>query len=399
MFADRYIQNNVVYPPFIEEKSSALLSMVVVIPCLKEPAIIQTLESLWACDAPEAYCEVIVTVNNSEDSSQEVKDFNLSTYEQLKQWKVNDRERLVLLPIYASSVNSKSAGAGMARKIGMDEAIRRFNALNKPDGVIVSLDADCLVSANYLREIEKQFTTFRSCIGATINFSHRIEETDDKKQQEGIRLYENYLRYYKHALAFTGYPHAIDTIGSAFAVRAEAYVRQGGMNRRQAGEDFYFLHKLTRLGRLAEITSACVYPSARVSDRVPFGTGAAMNKWMNHHEDLNLTYCFKAFKDLKQLFDLTGQLYKITKAPYAELLNTLPPALQVYLEETSFEEKLTEVKRNSSTLESFNKRFFQAFDAFQVMKFLNFAHEKYYSRQPLPEAIEQLNQALVDQSK
>jgi hypothetical protein len=387
MFADQYIQNNVVYPPFITEGSDPRLSMVVMIPCLKEPAIVQTLESLWACEEVDAYCEVIVAVNDSEDSSQRVKDFNLHTYEQLKRWKVNDRERLVLHPLYARSVNAKFAGAGMARKIGMDEAIRRFNAINRPDGVIVSLDADCLVSANYMREIEKLFTSVKSCIGATINFSHRMEEMEDKKQQEGIRLYENYLRYYKDALAYTGYPHAIDTIGSAFAVRAEAYVRQGGMNRRQAGEDFYFLHKLTRLGRLAEITNACVYPSARVSDRVPFGTGAAMGKWMNQTDDLNLTYCFEAFKDLKQLFDQTAQFYKTGKQQYDEILNTLPLAIKSYLEGISFEEKLTEVNRNSSSLETFKKRFFQTFDAFQVMKFLNYAHEHFYSRQPLLEAI------------
>ena len=45
---------------------------------------------------------------------------------------------------------------------------------------------------------------------------------------------------------FVGYPDSIYTIGSAFAVRAEAYMKQGGMNRRQAGEDFYFLYKLTK---------------------------------------------------------------------------------------------------------------------------------------------------------
>lgn len=393
MFADRYIQNNVVYPPFITEKSSPLLSVVVVIPCLNEPAIVQTLESLWACETVDSFCEVIVAVNDSEESTQQVKDFNLSTYEQLKKWKVNDRETMVLHPIYAPSVKAKFAGAGMARKIVMDEAIRRFNAIDRPDGIIVSLDADCLVSANYLREIVKQFTAFKSCIGATINFRHRIEELDNKKQQEGIRLYEDYLLYYKQAMAYTGYPNAIDTIGSAFAVRAEAYVRQGGMNRRQAGEDFYFLHKLTRLGRLAEITNAWVYPSARVSDRVPFGTGAAMTKWMDQTGDLNLTYRFDAFRELKQLFELTGRLFKTTKEQYTEIINSLPPAIQKYLEEISFEEKLIEVNRNSSSMETFSKRFFQSFDAFQVMKFLNYAHEKYYSRQPLHEAIASLKKA------
>ena len=392
MFADRYIQNNMVYPPFIPEKAIPLLSMVVVIPCLNEPEIIRTLESVWACQPVDSYCEVIVTVNDSQISSQDVKDFNHDTYLQLLEWKkANDRHKLVLRPIYAPSVQAKFAGAGMARKIGMDEAVRRLNQVNRPEGIIISLDSDCLVSSNYLKRIEAAFSETKSCFAATINFRHRFEEIMDPRQEMGMRLYEDYLHYYKQALEYAGFPHSIYTIGSAFAVRAEAYVKQGGMNRRQAGEDFYFLHKLTKLGQLVEINDAFVYPSGRVSDRVPFGTGAAMTKWMNDADDLNLTYCFDAFLDLKQLFDRAGEFYKINSTLYAEIISTLPPTVQQYLIVVSFDEKLAEINRNSSSPESFRKRFFQAFDAFQVLKFLNQVHEYQYSTQNLHDAIAQLN--------
>ena len=392
MFADRYIQNNMVYPPFIPEKAIPLLSMVVVIPCLNEPEIIRTLESVWACQPVDSYCEVIVTVNDSQISSQDVKDFNHDTYLQLLEWKkANDRHKLVLRPIYAPSVQAKFAGAGMARKIGMDEAVRRLNQVNRPEGIIISLDSDCLVSNNYLKRIEAAFSETKSCFAATINFRHRFEEIMDPRQEMGMRLYEDYLHYYKQALEYAGFPHSIYTIGSAFAVRAEAYMKQGGMNRRQAGEDFYFLHKLTKLGQLVEINDAFVYPSGRVSDRVPFGTGAAMTKWMNDADDLNLTYCFDAFLDLKQLFDRAGEFYKINSTLYAEIISTLPPTVQQYLIVVSFDEKLAEINRNSSSPESFRKRFFQAFDAFQVLKFLNHVHVYQYSTQNLHDAIAQLN--------
>ena len=49
-------------------------------------------------------------------------------------------------------------------------------------------------------------------------------------------------------MKFAGYPWAMYTVGSAFAVTAEAYVKRGGMNRRQAGEDFYFLQNLAHIG-------------------------------------------------------------------------------------------------------------------------------------------------------
>ena len=274
----------------------------------------------------------------------------------------------------------------------MDEAIRRFNAINKSNGIIVSLDSDCLVSPNYLQQIESCFAEDKSCFAATLNFKHRVEEMNDAKQKRGIQLYENYIHYYKNALDFAGFPDSIYTIGSAFAVRAEAYAKQGGMNRRQAGEDFYFLNKLTKLGQITELNEAFVYPSARVSDRVPFGTGAAMTKWMNEAEDLSLTYNFAAFLDLKQLFDQVDSLFRLSEANYSEFKSYLPDSIQEYLQSLEFHVKLAEINQNSSTLISFRKRFFQFFDAFIILRFLNLAHQKYYPRQNLEEAITQLKE-------
>jgi len=393
MFADRYIQKNVIYPAFIEAEALPSLSMIVVIPCLNEPDIIRTLESLWACDPVKSFCEVIVAVNDSENNSPEVKNFNRETFENLLAWKKkNDRPNLVLHPIYAKSVNAKHAGAGMARKIGMDEAIRRFNAVNRPKGVIVSLDADCLVSPNYIRKIGAVFTENKSCFAVTINFKHRIEEMDDPKQRLGIQLYEDYLHYYKQASEFAGFPNSIYTIGSAFAVRAEAYVNQGGMNRRQAGEDFYFLQKLTKLGTITKIKDVFVYPSARISDRVPFGTGAAITKWMNGSEDLAMTYNFAAFLDLKELVERVDLLFRISPENVNKFISSLPKSIQEYLQTLGFIEKLAEINQNSSSLISFRKRFFQFFDAFIILRFLNSTHQKHYSRQDLSEAIRQLKE-------
>lgn len=391
MFAERYIQNNVVYPPFIQESISPEVYLIVVIPCLNEPEILRTLESLWDCSPPRSACEVIVTVNDSEAATAEIKAFNHKTFQELKEWKVkNDHSGMILHPIYASEVPDRFAGAGMARKIGMDEAVRRFDELNRPDGVIVGLDADCLVSENYLTTLEACFSGDRNCFGATINFRHRFEEMPDEHQKLGIRLYEDYLHYYKKSLDFAGFPNSIYTIGSAFAVRAGAYVKQGGMNRRKAGEDFYFLHKLTKLGQIKEISDAFVFPSCRVSNRVPFGTGASMTKWMNGTEDLTLTYNFAAFAALKQLFDLAGEFYRINAETYQSIYIALPEVIRDYLETINFAVKVNEINQNSSSPEGFRKRFFQFFDAFIILRFLNFSHHSHFAKQKLSEAIRQL---------
>lgn len=386
MFAEGYIRKNIVYPRLIESAADPELDVIIIIPCLNEPEIVETLESLWHAVPVRSICEVIVLVNDSEISSPEVKLFNQEAVQQLTVWKkANDRKEMRVYPVYVPSVQAKFAGAGMARKIVMDEAVRRFNSVNNPNGIIVSLDADCLVSANYLQEIEVAFSD-KKCFAANLNFRHRIDSVDDSRQQTGIRLYENYLHYYKKSLDFIRFPNSIYTIGSAFAVRVDAYVKQGGMNRRQAGEDFYFLNKLTHLGTITEISKAFVFPSARVSDRVPFGTGAAMTKWMNYTDDLALTYNFQAFLDLKELFDRVNLFYRKSPHELLPVLDSLPETIRLYLQSLKFQEKCLEINRNSSSPEAFRKRFFQFFDAFVILRFLNFVHQDRYNRQSLAEA-------------
>src|SRR6202008_222876 len=56
--------------------------------------------------------------------------------------------------IQVENLPDKDSGVGLARKIGMDEAVRGFYEINF-DGMIVCLDADCTVSKNYLIELEK----------------------------------------------------------------------------------------------------------------------------------------------------------------------------------------------------------------------------------------------------
>ncbi len=86
------------------------------------------------------------------------------------------------------------------------------------------------------------------------------------------------------------------------AVRAKTYAKVGGMNRRKAGEDFYFMHKIMPQGEFSEINQTCVFPSCRVSDRVPFGTGRAQTEWLREGKVELETYSPKVFEDLKMLF-------------------------------------------------------------------------------------------------
>lgn len=382
MFADRYLEKNRI-SALITENPEADLGISVVIPCFREPGVLQTLRSLLACSLPGCKVEVIVLINHSEAALEETKNQNRTTRKEIDGWILaNQREGIHFYAAGPLELKKKWAGAGLARKSGMDEAIRRFNVLKRPDGVIVSLDADTLVEENYLVEIENHFRHNPEQVGATIAFAHQTEGLEGK-HLEGIQLYEEYMNYYKTALDYTGYPWPMFTVGSAFAVKAEAYVKRGGMNRRQAGEDFYFLQNLAHFGHVGQITGTAVHPSARISDRVPFGTGPVLQKWMKGEEDLTQTYNFQAFADLKQFFRLQNKLFKISENEFQHLMDNLPSSVKAFLNEGNFWLEIQDLNVNCSTLSAFQKRFFQKFNAFKILKFLNFSHGKYYPKADL----------------
>jgi glycosyltransferase involved in cell wall biosynthesis len=394
MFANNYLKKNAV-PVLIPEVPDLNLRISVVIPCYREPEILQTLKSLFLCHLPDSGVEIIVLINHSEIAPEAVKFQNRQTKGAVEQWILNNKkEGFKFFVVGPVELRKKWAGAGLARKSGMDEAVRRFNLLDKPEGIIVSLDADTLVEENYLIEIEKFFMQNSDHVGATISFSHQTEGLEEK-HLEGIRLYEKYMDYYKNALDFTGYPYPMFTVGSAFAVKAEAYVKRGGMNRRQAGEDFYFLQNLVQLGPVGEITKTTVHPSARLSDRVPFGTGPVLQKWMKGKDDLTQTYNVQAFVDLKQFFDFKNLLFRISEEEYEELLLKLPASVRLFLNEDNFWMEISDLNKNCSTLSAFQKRFFQKFNAFKILKYLNYSHNEFYQKANLAEQISLLNKSRI----
>src|SRR5204862_3217619 len=130
-----------------------------------------------------------------------------------------------------------------------------------------------------------------------------------------------HLRYYIQALRYAGFPHAHHTIGSCMAVRAGEYRQQGGMNKRKAGEDFYFLHKIIPLGGFGDLTGTTVYPSPRPSDRVPFGTGKAVRENLPGRQIK--TYPLDAFLDLKQMIARVPKMYRCGKERRREDLAAL----------------------------------------------------------------------------
>ncbi len=348
--------------------------MVVVIPCYNEPDIEETLESLRDCHRPEVNVLVAIVINSSVLTDDAVVLQNRKTYNELKRFsqKYDDRG-LSFFTVLFEQLPRKHAGVGLARKIGMDMAVAHFIRNGTRDGVIVSLDADCLVSKNYLTDIFTAFQRDPRLYSTIHQFRHRVER-DDPILKRGIQQYEAYLRYFREMLKFTGFPYYYHTIGSAFAVLADAYVKVGGMGRQQGGEDFYFLQKLFEAGKTMELDNVVVYPLARYSDRVPFGTGPALEKIMQGADQRMEVYSKCSFLELKRLFDLVDDFYELEIDEIEAVINTLHPSLSSYLDEIAFREMIRDCKGNSARLVTFRKRFFHHFNAFRIIKYLNFVH-------------------------
>jgi cellulose synthase/poly-beta-1,6-N-acetylglucosamine synthase-like glycosyltransferase len=373
---------------YIHSQPNKDVNMIVIIPCFHEPEILTTLQSIISCTPPKSKIEVLVVVNYSESVSDEIKEYNNQTFQTVEEYsKKLDLDWITIHPIFAPNLPQKHAGVGLARKTGMDEAIRRFETLNKPEGIIISFDADSTVETNYFVEIEQYFETHPKCTAANIHFEHPLQGNLPQSQYNAIAQYELHLRYYVEALSRIHFPFAYQTVGSSFALRANAYCRQGGMNKRQAGEDFYFLQKLFESETIGNITKTKVIPSARISQRVPFGTGYAMFTMMKDDVPMYLTYTFESFTKLGELFRQTSKLFGASKEEIENIYFSLHISLQSYINKDEFISKIIEIQNNSKTEEGFTKRFFIWFNGFRVFKYLNFAHIKYFEKKPVYVAV------------
>lgn len=380
-----YLQNSLgQHHPYVLTSIKKDLEIIVVIPCYNETELIIALSSLINCEKPTGSVEVITVVNSAVSDLKAIKETNTKMLEKAQEWsEEHDRDWINFYFIDANNLSDKDAGVGVARKIGMDEAVIRFEQLNK-DGIIACFDADSTCANNYLVELEKHFENNPKSPACSIYYEHPLDGNEfSEENYRAIEAYELHLRVYKNALQYCGFPFAFHTIGSSMAVKSKAYQKQGGMNKRKAGEDFYFLQKMMALGNFSELNSTTIYPSLRISDRVPFGTGRAMQNYLSSEQKSYNTYAIQSFLDLKQLVEQLDNLYinfssSCHDKPVEPSFN-LPPSVLEYLITISFNENLTKIRQNSTSLIHFKQLFFNWFNAFKVLKFVHFAREYYYA--------------------
>ncbi len=379
-----YIQRRVFEPTLIMKIPSPLLEIILVVPSYKE----KLSDLLALCCSLEnqtihGLFELIIVLNNpkSDKSGYETNKELLNRKEEFQKFS---------FPVYiidkTNLPDSKKVGVGLARKIGLDEGLQRFNYLNK-NGLLVCLDADCTVEPTYISEIRNYFKLNISQDALSIGFLHPLDRMENVKERHAIIEYELHLRYYIHIQGLIGLPFAFQTVGSAMAVRSQAYAAEGGMPALKAGEDFYFLHKFIRKNKCGNLRKALVIPSGRISDRVPFGTGRAVGEIINSKKQYQ-TYQPTSFKILKEDLSQIINAYPDFKNIYG----SLNKKSSQYFKDNDLVLSLKECLNNTKDIESFIKRFYQWFDAFRLMKYLHYLRDRHFPNVLVLNAVNELQE-------
>ncbi|MDO9580141.1 MAG: hypothetical protein Q7J06_06180, partial [Bacteroidales bacterium] len=249
----------------------------------------------------------------------------------------------------------------------------------------------CLVKENYFISLFEELFLQKDRAACSIYFEHPLSGGDFREDiYRYITLYELHLRYYYQGLAYSGFPYVFHTVGSAIAVKALTYVKAGGMNRRKAGEDFYFIQKLVPTGGYFTLNSTTIYPSPRASARVPFGTGASIGKLMEGGFLTLQTYNILAFKELQSFFALIEQFYHCNTDELQECYKSIPLSLSSFIDKIEWIDKMTEIKNNTSGLSSYKKRFFGWFNMFRIVKYLNWVHLEIFEKKPVDASASEL---------
>jgi hypothetical protein len=289
-------------------------------------------------------------------------------YQENQQAKINSA--VLIVDRFQHAIPAEQ-GVGLARKIGADLAVSLFNTGAIASPWIHSSDADAYLPDNYLIAHAKDDLAGKHVAATCCNFYHYSEQQAIHQANKG---YENALRYYVAGLVYAQSPYAYFTIGSTLSFDMLAYCQARGFPKRSAGEDFYLLNKLAKLGDVIYLPYVTIKLDARPSQRVPFGTGPAVQSIMQLTEQGQdyLYYHPTVFIELKACLQAFSTLWQHRLQP--ELWFTgLSELTQQALKNIGFPSFIS--KQKSAKEAQFNKQLTVWFDSFKTLKFIHALRE------------------------
>jgi len=276
-------------------------------------------------------------------------------------------------------------GVGWARKTLFEEI---FKWANNED-IIISLDADTLFNELYFQSIGDNFKHNKIEVLA-LPYYHKL--TEDEIANRAILRYEIFLRNYFINMFFIDSPYTFTAIGSAIALKIKALRKIRNITPLSSGEDFYLLQKLRKMTSISNYNTEMVYPAARYSTRVCFGTGPAMIKGSQEDWSSYPIYHFSFFEKIKETYDLIPALFtKDIKTEFTDFLQKQHKTSDLW----------SPLRKNFKTLPQFFRAFHEKVDGLRILQFLKTQQNqlKFSDEQALKENLEFFLQKIEIQKK
>ncbi len=278
-------------------------------------------------------------------------------------------------------------GVGLARKIGADVACQLLATQRLQSHWLAGTDADASLPHDYWQTLARQ----KDGAACVFPFHHKRETAT----KAAITRYELHLHYYLAGLRYAHSPYAWPTIGSCIAVDATAYTQARGYPKKAGGEDFYLLNKLAKLGGVRHLPSPVIELSARLSDRVPFGTGPALQKIQALGElQAYTSYHPLSFSYLKAV--LSGFMHAAHSGATPDL-KTLADSHELngdwlahLWELFACNKAIEQALANSRSSSQAERHLMTWFDSFKTLKWMHASRDQFPDL-PLPDCMEKAN--------
>ena len=349
-------------------------SNVIVIPAYQEEAseIIQNL-ALIACR--EKFL-VIVVANSYEADDKQTRAMANDLAKGVPKTPISDETYLLTYEKYdilivdcfsESRLLKEKEGVGAARKIGCDIALRLIASKKIKSQWIYSSDADAALPENYFQSKVEQDN-----VATIFSFSHTYASEISK----AMLLYEVKLLYYTAGLVSANSPYAYLPLGSCLCFSAEAYAKTRGFRKINAGEDFYLLNKLRKIGKVLSDKEIKISLRGRLSERTPIGTGQGTRKILNDlmKGEVVLFENPECFHQLKLVIDMIEQLALDQRK---ELI--FPnEKIQTYLQGIQFSEHYHAKREQNPSYLVMKKHLHDWFDALKTRQFIKHLQDTHY---------------------
>jgi hypothetical protein len=190
----------------------------------------------------------------------------------------------VAIHVVEARLPRTAAHVGTARRNALELAVGRFEAAERPDGIVASTDADSVVDLRWVA------TMLREMRGADAVAGHvTIDASERDAMLAPLRLRYDRELVYRREIGFAEarfdprphdpFPRHDSFVGANFATTVSAYRRAGGLTPLSRLEDLAFSQALERIdARIRHSYDAAVVTSARSIARVDGGFGTFLTE-------------------------------------------------------------------------------------------------------------------------